>query len=95
MATFYGQVFGKASTGASRTGSRNSGIRTSAQSYDGSVIVELRQPRDGEGDGGPIVTVEVSDGTSSYGVELFRGSLDGLCQKLGGKTLAELSEEGW
>lgn len=42
MATFYGQVFGNAQTSASRQGSKNSGIRTSAQSWNGSIIVELQ-----------------------------------------------------
>ena len=42
MATFYGQVDGMSSTSASRRGSANSGLKTSAQSWQGSVIVNLR-----------------------------------------------------
>lgn len=46
---FYGQVFGNGKTSASRGGTYNSGIRTTAQSYKGSVIVELTLPEDEEG----------------------------------------------
>lgn len=57
MATFYGQVFGNAQTSASRQGSKNSGIRTSAQSWNGSIIVELQGEE-------PMVTISVSDESS-------------------------------
>lgn len=49
MATFYGQVFGNGKTSASRGGTYDSGTRTTAQSYEGSVIVELTLPKDGDG----------------------------------------------
>ena len=41
MAKFYGTVKGRAATAATREGSSESGIRASAQSYDGSVVTKL------------------------------------------------------
>lgn len=49
MATFYGQVFGSGRTSATRGGTYDSGLRVSAQSFKGSVIVELTQPEDEDG----------------------------------------------
>lgn len=95
MATFYGQVFGSAKTSASRGGTHDSGIRTTAQSYEGSVIVELALPEDGDGNRELMVEVQVSSRTASRGKSLFYGTLDELCQKLGGKTIAEIEQEGW
>lgn len=95
MATFYGQVFGRARTSASREGTYASGIRTTAQSYEGSVIVEPTLPEDSDGNRELMVKVQVNSKTASRGKSLFYGTLDELCQKLGGKTLDELAGEGW
>lgn len=95
MATFYGQVFGSGKTSASRGGTYDSGIRTTAQSYQGSVIVEPTMPEDCEGNRELMVEVQVNSNTASRGKSLFYGSLNELCQKLGGKTLAEIAGEGW
>lgn len=95
MATFYGQVFGSAKTSASRGGTYDSGIRTTAQSYEGSVIVELTLPKDMDGNRELMVEVQVNSRTASRGKSLFYGTLDELCQKLGGKTIAEIEQEGW
>lgn len=95
MATFYGQVFGNGKTSASRGGTYDSGIRTTAQSYEGSVIVELTMQEDCKGNRELMVEVQVNSNTSSRGKSLFYGTLDELCQKLGGKTLAEIEKAGW
>ena len=94
MATFYGQVFGNGRTSASRGGTYGSGIMTTAQPYEGSVIVELTMPEDCEGNRGLMVEVQVNSNTASCGKRLFYGTLDELCQKLGGKTLAEIEKAG-
>jgi hypothetical protein len=80
MARFYGQVFGQASTEASRRGSRN--IKVSAQSWNGSVITTLYYNENDD----LMVNIEISDGSSSYGHTHFDGSLEELKERLkGGK----------
>lgn len=95
MATFYGQVFGSAKTSASRGGTYASGLRTFAQSYEGSVIVELTLPEYSDGNRELMVEVQVNSNTASRGKSLFYGTLDESCQKQGGKTLSEIAEKGW
>lgn len=95
MATFYGQVFGSGRTSATRGGTYESGLRTSAQSFKGSVIVELTQPEDEDGNRELMVEVQVSSNTSSRGKSLFYGTLDEFCQKAGGVTLGEIEKAGW
>lgn len=74
MATFYGQVEGRAETAASRTGSHHSGIKASVQSYDGSIITRLWYSKDNE----LMCGIEYSNDTSSgWGARtLFRGKFD-------------------
>lgn len=95
MATFYGQVFGNGKTSASRGGTYDSGTRTTAQSYKGSVIVEMTLPEDSDGNRELMVEVQVNSNTASRGKSLFYGTLDEFCQKLGGKTLDEIEKAGW
>lgn len=95
MATFYGQVFGSAKTSASGGGTYASGLRTSAQSYEGSVIVELTLPEDSDGNRELMVEVQVNSNTASRGKSLFYGTLDEFCQKVGGVTLGEIEKAGW
>ena len=45
MSTFYGEVEGNRGVG-SRVGTRESGLRSSAQSNDGSIVVKLRYEGD-------------------------------------------------
>lgn len=73
MSKFYGTVGDPWSnrTNATRCGHR--GIRSSAQSYDGSVIVELEY----DNQGALCVTVRCDDGSSScYGDTVYRGTFD-------------------
>lgn len=77
MSAFYGTVVGQAATSATRRGSNF--IRTSAQSWDGSVCVVL-QYQDGE----LKVVIETASGSSVYGNTIFRGTLEELEKKLKG-----------
>ena len=77
MAKFYGSVGGHRGV-ATRTGTSN--IRTSAQSWDGSIITELSYNREDK------LMVEVSvakdESTSYRGTRLFYGTLDEFIAKL-------------
>ena len=74
MSKFYGQVFGGKGT-ATRCGHRF--IKTSAQSYGGSVQTELSY----EGDE-LMVRVSTDSGSSSYGSTIFYGTFDEFVSKL-------------
>lgn len=52
-------------------------------------------PEDCEGNRELMVEVQVNSRTASRGKSLFHGTLNELCQKLGGKTLAEIEKAGW
>lgn len=95
MATFYGQVFGNGRTSATRSGTYDSGLRTSAQSFKGSVIVELTQPEDEDGNRELMVEVQVNSNTASRGKSLFYGTLEEFCKRLGGISLEDIEKEGW
>jgi hypothetical protein len=77
MAKFYGQIQGNRGV-ATRTGSTASGIKGSCQSYDGSVITYLGYDTNDN----LMVTIEVSDHSSSYGKRVFCGTLDEFIAKL-------------
>ena len=77
MATYYGQVKGNATTTATRTGSKNSGIKASVQSYNGSIIVSLYNGK---------CEIEISKESSFYGKKVFSGTIEELEKVLtGGK----------
>lgn len=74
MSKFYGMVVGNRGA-ATRGGSRASGFKATAQSYDGSVITRLDYNRDNQLE----VTIEMEDGRSApYGDIMFRGTYDEL-----------------
>lgn len=74
MSTFYGTVEGQRGP-ATRCGSRSSGIRTAAQSWDGSVIVNLSySERDGEDT--LMVDINTSENSSAYGHNIWNGTYD-------------------
>lgn len=77
MSVFYGQVSGQAETTASRRGSYESGIRVSAQSWDGSLITKMYY----EGDD-LMVAIEVSDGSAMHGITVFEGKFDDFVEKM-------------
>ena len=74
MSTYFGQVRGTGSTAATRQGTQVSGIRASAQSWGGSVIVYMHD------DG--LVDIEISDGSNFYGKTFFSGTIAGLKEAL-------------
>ena len=80
MAAFYGTVKGNRGE-ASRTGSKDSGIETTAQSYDGSVNVRLCYGWSAYTD--PLmVEIRIAEGSSAHGECVFSGTIDELREKL-------------
>lgn len=77
MSTFYGCIQGNRGS-VTRGGSRASGFKASAQSYDGSVITHLSYNHDDE----LMVEICVSESSSSYGSRIFYGTFDEYVNKL-------------
>lgn len=76
MAATYGTV--KSYRGkASLMSNRSTGIHTTAQSYDGSVNVWLRYFK-----GELLVGIDIADGSSTDGKNVFTGTIDELRAKL-------------
>ena len=74
MSKFYGSVQGN--RGAATRGGHNI-IKTSAQSYDGSVITELTYEEETL-----MVRVSTDEGSSSYGSTIFYGTFNEFVNKL-------------
>lgn len=72
MSKYYGQVIGAAETVGSRRGYK--GIRSSAQTWDGSLIVIAKDNKEGK----TVWQIEYSDVSEAYGKKLFEGSLEDL-----------------
>ena len=80
MSKLYGSLQGCRGE-ATRCGTKNSGMRASVQSYDGSLVSYMDLDENDK----PIITLKVSNCTSFYGDEtIFRGSLEELKAKLQG-----------
>lgn len=77
MSKFYGMVRGNRGA-ATRGGSANSGFKSTAQSYDGSVITCL----DYDQNDALKVRIELSEGSSTYGDVAFNGTFDELKEGL-------------
>jgi len=78
MAKLYGSIQGCRGE-ATRTGSKNSGMRASIQSWNGSLVSYMDLDENDK----PIITLKVSKGSARYGEEtIFRGSLEELKAKL-------------
>ena len=74
MAEFYGTVQGNRSE-ATRGGSKDSGIRASAQSYEGSVVVNMYHNNEGV----KMVRISIAKGSSNHGRKtLYHEPLDTL-----------------
>lgn len=73
MATFYGQVEGRARTVASREGSDASRIKASVQSWDGSIITELYYQK--QHPNNLYIKVSYDNGSSFYGHRVWEGSV--------------------
>ena len=80
MSAFYGTLEGQRSP-VTRCGSRTSGIRAAAQSWDGSVIVNLSYD---EHDGEDVLMVEVrtSENSDAYGHRIWKGSFSEFTELL-------------
>lgn len=76
MSKFYGSIQGNRGA-ATRGGSSASGIKSSCQSYDGSVITYLSY----DGNDTLMVTIEVSEYSSSYGRRIFCGTFEEFIKK--------------
>ena len=72
MSKFYGQVEGMSSTVATRRGGKF--IKTSAQSYDGSIQTRLEY----DDQDNLMVEITMCDGTGFYGDRVFRGTFEDL-----------------
>ena len=78
MSKLYGSLQGCRGE-ATRCGTKNSGMRASVQSYNGSLISYM----DLDENDTPIITLKVSKNTSFYGDEtVFRGTLEELKARL-------------
>ena len=77
MATFYGSICGNRGE-ATRGGSKNSGFKATAQSWDGSVITYLSYNENNE----LMVSLSIADNSSSYGTCYFYGTIEELKKKL-------------
>ena len=75
MSKYYGQVAGAGQTTASCRSFKN--IMASVQSYDGSVIMELR-----DDNGKTMLTVEIADGSAFSGDVKFYGTVKQFAELL-------------
>ena len=79
MSKFYGTLKGNRGE-ATRCGTVSSGIKVSAQSWEGSLIVHMGYCGS---EAEPVVTLSIGEGSSSFGGrEVFRGTLSELAAKL-------------
>lgn len=80
MSKYYGETVGYNSKGTKSVASRcgYSGIRSAAQSWDGSVIAVIRDDKEGN----PVFEIEITDESSLYGDTIFSGSLEELKEAL-------------
>lgn len=76
MSKYYGETFGYNSKGSGSVASRcgHTGIRSAAQSWDGSVIAVIKSDREGN----PIFEIEMADDSSIYGDLVFSGTFEEL-----------------
>ena len=78
MSALYGSLQGCRGE-ATRCGSKDSGIRASVQSWNGSLVSYMDLDENGK----PIITLKTSNDSSCTGSEtIFRGSLEDLKKKL-------------
>jgi hypothetical protein len=77
MSKFYGSLQGNRGV-VTRGGSNSSGIKSSLQSWNGSVISQLSYNDNNE----LCIRVEVSKGSNRYGDLVFSGTVDEFITKL-------------
>lgn len=79
MSRYYGTLKGNRGL-ATRQGTSDSGLKVSAQSWNGSLITYIH---DGPNDQEPIFDLMVSTGSELVGHTIFSGTLNELIKKLG------------
>ncbi len=77
MSAFYGMVQGNRGA-ATRGGSKASGFKTTAQSWDGSIITRMSYGDEGE----LMVEIEYAEGSATYGKQAFYGTFEEYIAKL-------------
>lgn len=85
MSALYGSLRGCRQT-ITRTGSRNSGMKASLQSFDGSLIGYL----DYDQNNNLKVRIELAEGSTTYGDVAFSGTFEELKESM--KLLQEIKE---
>ena len=85
MSALYGSLRGCRQT-ITRTGSRNSGMKASLQSFDGSVIGYLDYGSNNQ----LKVRIELAEGSTTYGDVAFSGTFEELKESM--KLLQEIKE---
>lgn len=76
MSKFYGSVVGNTGV-ATRGGTASSGIKTSNQSYDGSIITTMYEDA-----GNLMIRIDYSPESSSHGSTVFNGTVEEYLEKL-------------
>ena len=76
MAKFYGTIRGSAKTAATRRGFNR--IKTSAQSWNGSITTELTYNDEDK----LMVEISIDEGSSTYGKTIFYGTFEEFVNKL-------------
>lgn len=76
MSKYYGETCGYNKNGSTGVASRcgHTGIRSSAQSWDGSVIAVIRDDKEGN----PVFEIEITGDSSIYGDTVFSGTIEEL-----------------
>lgn len=75
MSAFYGTIEGQRGP-ATRCGSLSSGIKAAAQSWDGSVVVNLRYQERFDSGSPLMVEIRTSNDSSAYGAAAWEGTFD-------------------
>lgn len=87
MSAFYGSIQGNRGA-ATRGGSKSSGYRASAQSWDGSIITDMWYNNDDE----LMVSIGINNGSSTYvQEEIFRGKFTDLKEAF--KKISEVKHD--
>lgn len=89
MSKFYRTVGDPWSNRSDATRCGHKGIFAAAQSYDGSIITELRYNKDGE----LMVTLEHSDHSSTGGLVIYSGKVSDFLEVIKAGKQAMLKEE--
>lgn len=75
MSAFYGTIEGQRGP-ATRCGSLGSGIKAAAQSWNGSVVIELSYQDQFDSESPLMVEVRTAEGSSAYGHTAWHGTFE-------------------